>query len=75
MDDYRNSPTIQFCADVFPAHRCPSINFQSIVFSSKMTRTHEGKNGENLLISKAYFPPNKMNRYVSEREIAKNSNF
>ena len=24
MDDYRNSPTIKFCADVFPAHRCPS---------------------------------------------------
>ena len=24
MDDYRNSPTIKFCADLFPAHRCPS---------------------------------------------------
>ena len=25
MDDYRNSPTIKFCADLFPAHRCPSV--------------------------------------------------
>ena len=24
MDDYRNSTTIKFCADLFPAHRCPS---------------------------------------------------
>ena len=24
MDDYRNSPTTKFCADLFPAHRCPS---------------------------------------------------
>ena len=24
MDDYRNSPTIKFCADLFPAHRSPS---------------------------------------------------
>ena len=24
MDDYRNSPTIKFCTDLFPAHRCPS---------------------------------------------------
>ena len=24
MDDYRNSPTIKFCANIFPAHRCPS---------------------------------------------------
>ena len=25
MDDYRNSPTIKFCADLFPAHRRPSV--------------------------------------------------
>ena len=25
MDDYRNSPTIKLCADLFPAHRCPSV--------------------------------------------------
>ena len=25
MDDYRNSLTIKFCADLFPAHRCPSV--------------------------------------------------
>ena len=24
MDDYRNSPTIKFSADLFSAHRCPS---------------------------------------------------
>ena len=24
MDDYRNSPTIKFCADLIPAHRCLS---------------------------------------------------
>ena len=24
MDDYRNSPTIKFCADLFPAYSCPS---------------------------------------------------
>ena len=24
MDHYRNSPTIKFSADLFPAHRCPS---------------------------------------------------
>ena len=31
MDDYRNSPTIKFCADfIFPAHRCPSaIKFKT----------------------------------------------
>ena len=25
MDDYRNSLTIKFCADLVPAHRCPSV--------------------------------------------------
>ena len=25
MDDYRNSSTIKFCADLVPAHRCPSV--------------------------------------------------
>ena len=25
MDDYKNSPTIKFFADIFPAHRFPSI--------------------------------------------------
>ena len=25
MYDYRNSPTIKFCADLFPAHRRPSV--------------------------------------------------
>ena len=31
MDDYRNSPTIKFCADLFPAHRWPSIKFKKIL--------------------------------------------
>ena len=70
MDDYRNSPTITFRADVFPAHRCPSV---SSLVKKLLERT--SVNLSNLLISKAYFPPNKMNRSVSEREIAKNSNF
>ena len=26
-DDYCNLPTIIFCADAFPAHRCPFIEF------------------------------------------------
>ena len=26
-DDYCNLPTIIFCADAFPAHRCPFIKF------------------------------------------------
>ena len=30
MNDYRNSPTIKFCADLFAAHTCPSvIKFQT----------------------------------------------
>ena len=32
MDDYRNSPTIKFCADLFPAHRCPSANSSQETF-------------------------------------------
>ena len=28
MDDYRNLPTIKFCADLFPAHKCPSTFFR-----------------------------------------------
>ena len=35
MDDYRNSPTIKFCADLFPAHRCPS----AIKFKKKKKNT------------------------------------
>ena len=31
MDDYRNSPTIKFCAHLFPAHRWPSIKFKKIL--------------------------------------------
>ena len=31
MDNYRNSPTIKFCADLFPAHRWPSMKFKKIL--------------------------------------------
>ena len=51
MDDYRNSPTIKFCADLFPAHRCPSaIKFQITLECASVSRSNV------LLISKAYFP-------------------
>ena len=56
MDDYRNSLITKFCAELFPAHRCPSvIKFKirlecaSVIWS------------DVLLISKASFPANKMN--------------
>ena len=56
MDDYRNSPTIKFCADLFPAHRCPSaIKFQIRLECASVNRSNV------FLISNAYFPANKMN--------------
>ena len=56
MDDYRNSPTIKFCADLFPAHRCPSaIKFKIRLECASVNWSNV------LLISKAYFPANKMN--------------
>ena len=46
----------RFCADLFPAHRCPSvIKFQIRLECSSVNRPNV------LLISKAYFPANKMN--------------
>ena len=49
MDDYRNSPTIKFCADLFPSHGCPS----AIKF--KIRLEWASVNWSNLfLISKAY---------------------
>ena len=56
MDDYRNSPTIKFCADLFPAHRCPS----AIKFKNK-TRMRERELIKCPFISKGYFPANEMN--------------
>ena len=57
MDDYRSSPTIKFCADLFPAHRC---SFAIIKF--KIRLEYASVNWSNvLLICKAYFPANKMN--------------
>ena len=46
----------KFCADLFPAHRCPSvIKFQITLECAGVNRSNV------LLISKAYFPANKMN--------------
>ena len=57
MDDYRNSPTIKFCADLVPAHRCPS----AIKFKIRLDCASVNSSILNvLLISKAYFPANKM---------------
>ena len=62
--DYRNSPTIKFCADLFPTYRCPSAT------KFKIRLECASVNWSNvLLISKVYFPVNKK----SETEIAKNS--
>ena len=54
MDDNRNSPTIKFWADLFSAHRYPSIEFKKRLERASM-------NSSNIWISKAYFPANKMN--------------
>ena len=68
MDDYRNSLTIKFCADLFPAHRCPStIKFKIRLECANVNRSNV------LLISKVYFPANKNELNVkSEIENAKN---
>ena len=57
MDDYRNSPTIKFCADLFPAHRCPS----AIKFKIRLECASVNLSNVRI-ISKpgAYFPVNKM---------------
>ena len=50
MDIYRNSSTIKFCADLFPAHRRPSVTkFQIRLECASVNRSNV------LLISKAYF--------------------
>ena len=66
MDDYRNLPTIKFCADLFPAHRCPSvIKFKIRLECASVNRSNV------LLISKAYFPAKNELNVKSETEIAK----
>ena len=56
MDDYRNSPIIKFCADLFPAHRC------SFAIKFKIRLECAIVNWSNVvLFCKAYFPANKMN--------------
>ena len=54
MDDNRNSPTIKFWADLFSAHRYPSIEFKKRLELASI-------NSSNIWISKAYVPANKMN--------------
>ena len=56
MDDYRNSPTVKFCADLFPAHKykCPS----AITFKIRLECASVNWSTV-LLISKAYFPQKK----------------
>ena len=44
MDDYSDWPTIKFCVDVFPAHKCPSIKFFSsivLIVKTEITRRYE----------------------------------
>ena len=66
MEYDRNSRTIKFCADLFPAQRCSSMEFMKRLEHASV----------NLSISNAYFPANRMNCSVkSEREIAKDSSF
>ena len=56
MDNYRNLLNIKFCADLFPGHKCPSaIKFKIRLEYASVNRSNV------LLISKAYFPANKMN--------------
>ena len=63
MDDYRNSPTIKFCAGLFPAHRCPSaIKFKIRLESASVNWSNV------LLISNASFPVNKMNWMLKVKE-------
>ena len=68
MYDYRNSPTIKFCADVFSAHRCHSIKFKKRLERASVNRW-------NLWISKDYFLANKMKSLEKMTEIAKIYNF
>ena len=71
MYGYRNSLTIKFCADLFPAHRCPYV----IKFQIRLECESVNRESNVLLISKAYFPAYKKKELnvKSEREIAKNS--
>ena len=49
MDDNRNLPTIKFCADLYPAHRCPSaVKFKIRLECACVNWSNV------LLISKAY---------------------
>ena len=63
MNDYRNSPTFKFCADVFPAWSQKSFYkvFLSFSLNTKMTRMREHKLIKAFKTSKAYFPAMKMN--------------
>ena len=57
MDDYRNSPAIKFCADLFPAHRCPSIKVKKWLGGASV-------NWSNPLISETFFPAKKITVFI-----------
>ena len=59
MDDYRNSPTIKFCDDLFVHIPCSQMS----VCNNKSIELIEcaSMSSNVLLISKASFPANEMN--------------
>ena len=68
MDDYRNSPTIKFCADLFPAHRCPfAVKFKNKTRMRERELIKRPFNFLSLLSGK-----NSELNVRSEREIEKN---
>ena len=72
MDNYRNSPAIKFCADLFLAHKCPS----AIKLKKKKGLECASVNWSNvLLISKAYFLVNKMNECKKWKKNSEKFNF
>ena len=57
MDICRNSPTIKFCAGLFPAHRCSSV----IKFQRRLECASVNRSNLLLISNQASFPANKMN--------------
>ena len=66
MDDYRNSPTSKFCANVFPAHSCPF--YDKVFFLSSITITRKRELVKPLLFFKAYFPANEIDCMYKVKE-------
>ena len=79
MVDYINLPPIKFCADLFPAQRCPSVKkkiFKYCLNSKKKRLECARMNRSNLWISKAYFSAIKMDCIKKVKEnLEKNPNF